>query len=133
MTDDPPKHATVLTLNPGSSSPQAGLRDTGPALAAHGVVHGGPTYDRPIIISDTVRDALAALVPWAPLQLPGDICHRLTSLRAPVGADRETEHAAEVPGVGALARTGIRVLVVPADEAAVLDRQARHVLAAGPG
>jgi acetate kinase len=44
-----------------------------PAAVAHRVVHGGPSYDRATVITDTVRKALDALVAWAPLHLPGDL------------------------------------------------------------
>lgn len=117
--------ATVLAVNPGSSSLKAALRDPAPVLSVaierlgtdrarwattdagnepavgpfagdlaaavrhlaellagrglhpdavvHRVVHGGPSFDRPTVITDAVRERLAGLVAWAPLHLPGDL------------------------------------------------------------
>jgi acetate kinase len=44
-----------------------------PDAVAHRVVHGGPSYDRATAITDTVRETLDTLVPWAPLHLPGEL------------------------------------------------------------
>ncbi len=48
-------------------------RDVRPDAVAHRVVHGGPSFDRSTVITDAVREALAGLVAWAPLHLPGDV------------------------------------------------------------
>lgn len=127
MTNAPPRPvlATVLAVNPGSSSLKAVLRDPAlslsfkierlgtdqaswtattagcepvsgpfagdlpaaisqlaeqltrrgvrPDVVVHRVVHGGPSFDRPTLITDAVRKALARLVAWAPLHLPDDL------------------------------------------------------------
>ncbi len=39
----------------------------------HRVVHGGPAYSSSVVIDDVVRADLEALVPLAPLHLPGNI------------------------------------------------------------
>lgn len=44
----------------------------------HRVVHGGPDFAAPVVIDDTVRAALEALVPLAPLHQP----HCLAGIRA---------------------------------------------------
>jgi acetate kinase len=61
-----------------------------PDAVAHRVVHGGPLYDRATVITDTVLDALAELVAWAPLHLPGD----LASINAARTAWPDTTHIA---------------------------------------
>ncbi len=53
----------------------------------------------------------------------GDICHRLAGLR---GVDPAAD---VVPGARELTATGLRVLIVPADEATVMDRETRTLLA----
>jgi acetate kinase len=50
-----------------------GRRGIRPDAVAHRVVHGGPDFYRPTVITDTVRKALAGLVKWAPLHLPGEL------------------------------------------------------------
>jgi acetate kinase len=51
------------------------LSDRGvqPDAVAHRIVHGGPSYDRATVVTDTVRGSLDALVAWAPLHLPGNL------------------------------------------------------------
>jgi len=61
-----------------------------PDAIAHRVVHGGPSYDRATVITDTVRETLDALVAWAPLHLPGD----LASIDAARRAWPDTVHVA---------------------------------------
>jgi len=39
----------------------------------HRIVHGGPSYTEPLVISGQVRDALQQLVPFAPNHLPQEI------------------------------------------------------------
>lgn len=46
--------------------------------AGHRVVHGGPSFTRPMIISDAVFKALEKLIPLAPLHQP----HNLAPIRA---------------------------------------------------
>jgi acetate kinase len=50
-----------------------------PLLAVgHRVVHGGADYSRPVLIDETVYDALELLIPLAPLHQP----HNLAAIRA---------------------------------------------------
>jgi acetate kinase len=50
-----------------------------PLLAVgHRVVHGGAEYSRPVLVDDTVFDALELLIPLAPLHQP----HNLAAIRA---------------------------------------------------
>jgi acetate kinase len=61
---------------PAAITQLAGLlmcRDVHPDAVAHRVVHGGPSFDRSTVITDAVREALAGLLSWAPLHLPGDL------------------------------------------------------------
>ena len=44
----------------------------------HRVVHGGPDFDRPVLVDDAVLARLVALEPWAPLHQP----HNVAGLRA---------------------------------------------------
>ena len=39
----------------------------------HRVVHGGPTYSSSVVVDDVVRADLEALIPLAPLHLPGNL------------------------------------------------------------
>jgi acetate kinase len=60
----------------------AGLRDIELATAVgHRIVHGGPSYDRPIPIDDRVLADLRGVVPFAPLHLPPSLA-AIDSLRA---------------------------------------------------
>src|SRR4051812_9203027 len=43
------------------------------AAVGHRIVHGGPQYTDPQVISSSVRDALMELVPFAPNHLPEEI------------------------------------------------------------
>lgn len=58
----------------------------------------------------------------------GDICRRLTGLR--LAGPRLAPGTEPGAGMRELAATGLRVMVVPADEAAVMDRETRALLAA---
>ncbi len=54
-------------------------RLTGPPMAVgHRVVHGGPIYSRPTVVTDAVLETLDRLVPLAPLHQPNN----LTPIRA---------------------------------------------------
>ena len=44
-----------------------------PAAVGHRVVHGGPRYDRPVLIDVDVLDELERLVPLAPLHQPNNL------------------------------------------------------------
>jgi acetate kinase len=44
-----------------------------PAVIGHRVVHGGPTYDRPVQVTDEVIRELRRLVPLAPLHQPNNL------------------------------------------------------------
>ncbi|HYN38665.1 MAG TPA: acetate kinase, partial [Rhodospirillales bacterium] len=63
------------------------LREKQPQLeivaAGHRVVHGGLAYDRPVRVDGSVLDALAKLIPLAPLHQP----HNLAGIRAVAAAD----------------------------------------------
>ncbi|MGB8201186.1 MAG: hypothetical protein WCF33_16085, partial [Pseudonocardiaceae bacterium] len=65
----------------------------------------------------------------------GEICHRLTSLRPLLRTSGilTTNPASAIAGVRELAATGVAVLIVPADEAAVMDREARALLTTATG
>jgi acetate kinase len=52
------------------------LRETqslNPVAVGHRVVHGGPDYDRPVLIDDTVIARLERFVPLAPLHQPNNL------------------------------------------------------------
>jgi acetate kinase len=51
------------------------------AAVGHRVVHGGPVYERPVVIDDEVLSQLARFVPLAPLHQPNNL--------APIHAIRE--------------------------------------------
>jgi acetate kinase len=54
----------------------AWLRDTlkvAPIAVAHRVVHGGPDYDRPVLVDETVLAKLARYEPLAPLHQPNNL------------------------------------------------------------
>lgn len=57
-----------------------------PRAVGHRVVHGGPAYSAPAVVTDTVLDQLERLVPLAPLHQPNNlapirtILHRLPDL-----------------------------------------------------
>ena len=44
-----------------------------PAAVGHRVVHGGPDYDRPMLIDDEVLAELERYVPLAPLHQPNNL------------------------------------------------------------
>lgn len=56
----------------------------------HRVVHGGPNFDRPVLIDDEVLAALVALEPWAPLHQP----HNVAGVRAARAAFPEAPQVA---------------------------------------
>jgi acetate kinase len=39
----------------------------------HRVVHGGPYFDRPVVITDEVRTKIASMSAFAPLHIPGEV------------------------------------------------------------
>jgi acetate kinase len=47
--------------------------DTQPIAVGHRVVHGGPDYDRPILIDDDALVRLARYIPLAPLHQPNNL------------------------------------------------------------
>jgi acetate kinase len=60
------------------------LRETqslNPVAVGHRVVHGGPDYDRPVLIDDTVIARLERFVPLAPLHQPNNLAP-IRSIRA---------------------------------------------------
>src|SRR5262245_6790397 len=44
-----------------------------PKAVGHRVVHGGPTYTAPTVVTDAVLDRLEGLVPLAPLHQPNNL------------------------------------------------------------
>src|SRR5271170_6758666 len=48
-------------------------QEIAPVAVGHRVVHGGPNYDRPILIDDEVLKELEALGPLAPLHQPNNL------------------------------------------------------------
>jgi acetate kinase len=48
-------------------------RGTEPSIVAHRVVHGGPHHHRPTVIDEALLADLHAVIPLAPLHLPGDL------------------------------------------------------------
>jgi acetate kinase len=52
--------------------------DMHPAAVGHRVVHGGPDYDRPVLVDDEVIERLERYVPLAPLHQP----HNLAPIRS---------------------------------------------------
>jgi acetate kinase len=44
-----------------------------PEAVGHRFVHGGPRHDRPALVDRSLREELAALVPFAPLHLPAEL------------------------------------------------------------
>lgn len=62
----------------------AWLRDTqkvSPIAVGHRVVHGGPDYDRPVLIDDQVLARLERYIPLAPLHQPNNLAP-IRSIRA---------------------------------------------------
>jgi acetate kinase len=54
----------------------AALHDQGVenlAAAGHRIVHGGPKFTAPQVIDEKMKDALKALIPFAPLHLPSQV------------------------------------------------------------
>ena len=70
--DHPAGMRVLLDFLAGQPGGQA-LRAVG-----HRIVHGGALYSGPVLLNDTVLEALEALVPLAPLHLP----HNLAAVRA---------------------------------------------------
>ena len=60
------------------------------AAVGHRVVHGGPDYDRPVLIDDAVLAKLASFAPLAPLHQP----HNLAGIRAARAAFPEAPQVA---------------------------------------
>lgn len=52
------------------------------AAIGHRVVHGGPNYDAPVVVTPEVLEELAALTPFAPLHQP----HNIAGIRAAMDA-----------------------------------------------
>ncbi len=69
-TPDDVSHAGVIAALIGlmSDDERASITTVG-----HRVVHGGPAYSASVVIDDDVRRTLEALVPLAPLHLPGNL------------------------------------------------------------
>jgi acetate kinase len=60
------------------------LRDTqklDPVAVGHRVVHGGPKYDRPVLVDDNVVSELARYIPLAPLHQPNNLAPIRTLLQ----------------------------------------------------
>jgi acetate kinase len=49
------------------------LADRLPVAVGHRVVHGGPDFDRPVLVDDEVMDQLRRYVPLAPLHQPNNL------------------------------------------------------------
>src|SRR5215813_6158789 len=76
----------VPDLPAGLQKAGAWLRETqkvDPIAIGHRVVHGGPDYDRPVMIDDQVLARLERFVPLAPLHQPNNLAP-IRSLRARV-------------------------------------------------
>lgn len=103
---------------------------------------GGATITHLGSVAMAIAAAATALPRWDTLVFTGgigehapavygEICHRLTSLRPPPhasGISTTNTTAGAAAGVRELTATGVAVLIVPADEAAVMDREARALL-----
>ncbi len=61
---------------------EANGRKDGISAIGHRIVHGGPSFDRPLRIDDTLVAALVALEPLAPLHQP----HNVAGVRAALAA-----------------------------------------------
>ncbi|MGD9956190.1 MAG: acetate/propionate family kinase [Candidatus Nanopelagicales bacterium] len=85
-TPDDPSHAGVIAslLALMTDGERSSLVAVG-----HRVVHGGPAYSSSVLIDDDVRAALEALIPLAPLHLPGNLA----------GVDATTAALPELPQV----------------------------------
>jgi acetate kinase len=73
--------ATISDVSAAMQSAGAWLREeqrTPPNAVGHRVVHGGPEYDSPVLISEQVLARLERYVPLAPLHQP----HNLAPIRA---------------------------------------------------
>ena len=80
--------ATCPTCRPRSRSAGAWLRETQklePIAVGHRVVHGGPDYDRPVLVDDEVLAELERYVPLAPLHQPNNLAPIRSLLRASPG------------------------------------------------
>jgi acetate kinase len=72
---------TVPNLPAALQAAGAWLRDElriDPTAVGHRVVHGGPDYDRPVLIDETVLSRLEKYIPLAPLHQP----HNLAPIRS---------------------------------------------------
>src|SRR5215471_14077764 len=65
--------------------------DIMPVAVGHRVVHGGPLYDRPILVDAEVLKNLEQYVPLAPLHQPNNLAP-IRSLRARLAAGRMLRH-----------------------------------------
>ena len=74
-SDDPVDAEAVAGWDGHDVAPIAALLDrAGPVDAVgHRVVHGGPELQAPVVVDDTVRDRIAALVSLAPLHQPRSV------------------------------------------------------------
>ena len=69
---DLPDHAEALTVMLATFE-ETGQSLTRIAAVGHRVVHGGPDYREPVVIDDTVLEAIAGLIPLAPLHNPAAV------------------------------------------------------------
>jgi acetate kinase len=76
--DRPPTDADAAVADIAAELEQ---RDIDLIGVAHRVVHGGPRHDMPTMIDDTLLDDLRAVIPMAPLHLPGDIAGIIAARR----------------------------------------------------
>jgi len=74
-------HAEVADVSTALAIVDAWLREVHtiePDAVGHRVVHGGPDYDRPVVVDDRVIERLERYVPLAPLHQP----HNLAPIRS---------------------------------------------------
>jgi len=69
---DLPDHAAALGLMLQTFQ-ETGPQLTGLVAVGHRVVHGGPDYREPVVIDDEVQDAIAGIIPLAPLHNPAAV------------------------------------------------------------
>lgn len=100
----------------GATLDERGLR---PSVVSYRVVHGGPRYASPVVLDDAIVAELEAVVPFAPLHLPGALATlALARRRWPdathvacfdTGFHRDLPEAARrLPVAAELAELGIR-------------------------
>lgn len=81
LVDEPCASDLVKDIPAALRAAASWLRDTQnlePIAVGHRVVHGGPTYDRPVLVDDDVLNQLDRYVSLAPLHQPNN----LASIRA---------------------------------------------------